>query len=76
MLLKVERSVEICGSIDIVGGGGLARGRLIYQALVPGSVIFIDEGRVNSREIYEKGSGIGKEIGYGTIIPVELKVIS
>jgi len=75
---EIGRSVEIYGSVDIVGVGySLARKRRkpIYQALTPGSVIFINEGSINSKEIYEKGLGIGKEIGYGTIIPVELKVL-
>jgi len=74
--IEIGQNVEIYGNVDIVGVGySLARERRkpIYQALVPGSVIFINEGKVNSREIYEKGLGIGKEIGYGTIIPVELK---
>jgi CRISPR-associated protein Cmr3 len=71
----VKQEVEIYGSIDIIGAGySLARKRRkpIYQVLLPGSMIFI-KGRINSREIYNRGLGFAKELGYGTVIPVLLK---
>lgn len=44
----------------------------IYQALVPGSLIFLGEEK-NGGELYRNGLGFAKEIGYGTVIPLYLK---
>jgi CRISPR-associated protein Cmr3 len=72
---ELKRDIKIYGSVDIIGTGySLARKRRkpIYQALVPGSIIFV-KGEINSKEVYEKGLGVAKELGYGTVIPVLLR---
>jgi CRISPR/Cas system endoribonuclease Cas6 (RAMP superfamily) len=32
-------------------------------------VIFLERG-VEGREVYEKGIGVGRELGFGSVIPV------
>jgi len=47
----------------------------IYNSLKPGSIIFIEGEDFNLSDIYwEKGLGEATEIGYGTLLPVPLKV--
>jgi len=47
----------------------------IYSSLKPGSIIFIEGEDFNLSDIYwEKGLGEATEIGYGTLLPVPLKV--
>ncbi|RSN68517.1 hypothetical protein D9Q81_05940 [Candidatus Korarchaeum cryptofilum] len=63
---------EVYGKIDLLGTGYSEirkRRKPIYQALLPGSVIFLERG-VEGREVYEKGIGVGRELGFGSVIPV------
>jgi CRISPR-associated protein Cmr3 len=64
--------MEICGKIGLLGAGysNVRRKRKpIYQALLPGSVILLEKN-IEGRKIYEEGVGIGKELGFGSVIPV------
>ncbi|MCC6019126.1 MAG: hypothetical protein LM601_08845 [Candidatus Verstraetearchaeota archaeon] len=65
--------IKIYGKIEILGAGYSEvrkKRKPIYQALVPGSVISLERS-VEGRRIYEEGIGIGKELGFGSVIPVE-----
>jgi CRISPR-associated protein Cmr3 len=65
---------EIYGKVDLFGAGFSLlneRRKPIYQALVPGSLIFLEEN-INGQDIYKKGLGYGKEIGYGTILAISV----
>jgi CRISPR-associated protein Cmr3 len=65
--------MEICGKIGLLGAGYSnvrRRRKPIYQALLPGSVILLEKN-IEGRKIYEEGVGIGKELGFGSVIPVE-----
>jgi CRISPR-associated protein Cmr3 len=72
ILRKEIGEAEVYGKIDLLGTGYSEirkRRKPIYQALLPGSVIFLERG-VGGREIYEKGIGVGRELGFGSVIPV------
>jgi CRISPR-associated protein Cmr3 len=65
-------SVKVFGKIDLLGAGYSEvkrRRKPIYQALLPGSVIILEKG-VDGSRIYEEGIGVGKELGFGSVIPV------
>ncbi|RSN77161.1 hypothetical protein [Candidatus Methanodesulfokora washburnensis] len=65
-------SVEVFGKIDLLGAGYSEvkrRRKPIYQALLPGSVIILEKS-VDGSRIYEEGIGVGKELGFGSVIPV------
>jgi len=44
----------------------------IYQALIPGSLIFLSNEK-DGRELYRGGLGFAKEMGYGTVMPLYVK---
>jgi len=72
MLREEIGEAEVFGKVDLLGAGYSEirrRRKPIYQALLPGSVISLKEG-VGGREIYEKGIGIGRELGFGSVIPI------
>jgi CRISPR-associated protein Cmr3 len=65
--------IKIYGKIEILGTGYSEvreKRKPIYQALLPGSVISLERS-VEGRRIYEEGVGVGKELGFGSVIPVE-----
>jgi CRISPR-associated protein Cmr3 len=65
--------IKIYGKIEILGAGYSEvrkKRKPIYQALLPGSVISLERS-VEGRRIYEEGIGVGKELGFGSVIPVE-----
>jgi CRISPR-associated protein Cmr3 len=65
-------SVKVFGKVDLLGAGYSEvkrRRKPIYQALLPGSVIILEKG-VDGSRIYEEGIGAGKELGFGSVIPV------
>jgi len=65
--------IKIYGKIEILSAGYSEvrkKRKPIYQALLPGSVISLERS-VEGRRIYEKGVGVGKELGFGSVIPVE-----
>jgi len=67
------KKIKIYGRIGLLGAGySEVKGKRkpIYQALLPGSVIILDEKVGNTGRIYEEGIGIGREIGFGTVLPV------
>lgn len=67
------KNVKIYGRVGLLGAGYSEirrRRKPIYQALLPGSVIILDREIGDSRKIYEEGIGIGREIGFGTVLPV------
>jgi CRISPR-associated protein Cmr3 len=65
--------IKVYGKIEILGVGYSEmkkKRKPIYQALIPGSVISLGKS-VEGRKIYEEGIGVGKELGFGSVIPVE-----
>jgi len=76
-IIKSELSteIEIYGKVTLLGAGYSLlnkKRKPIYQALIPGSLIFLSTEK-NGRELYRSGLGFAKEIGYGTVIPLNLK---
>jgi CRISPR-associated protein Cmr3 len=72
--LREVGEVRVYGRIETLGAGysEIRRKRKpIYQALLPGSVISLEKS-IKGRKIYEEGIGVGKEIGFGSVIPVEV----
>jgi len=72
MLREEIGEAKVYGKVDLLGAGYSEvrkRRKPIYQALLPGSVIFLEKG-VKGREIYERGIGIGRELGFGSVIPI------
>jgi len=68
-----KKIIEIYGEVRLLGAGySLLRDRRkpIYQALVPGSLIFL-ENSIDLQSIYNN-LGYGKDIGYGTVLPLKL----
>ena len=65
--------IKVYGKIEILGAGYSEikkKRKPIYQALVPGSVISLEKS-LEGRKIYEEGIGVGKGLGFGSVIPVE-----
>jgi CRISPR type III-B/RAMP module-associated protein Cmr3 len=65
------------GESELLSAGFELEGKRkpIYSSLKPGSIIFIEERSLNLSDIYwGKGLGEATEIGYGTLLPVPLKV--
>jgi len=72
---EIDTNVKIYGKVNLLGAGYSLlnnKRKPIYQALVPGSLIFLGEEK-NGGELYRNGLGFAKEIGYGTVIPLYLK---
>jgi len=72
---EIEANIEeIYGHVRLLGTGyslNKEKRKPIYASLVPGSIIVL-KSDINSEEIYKKGIGIAKELGYGSLIPVKL----
>jgi len=65
--------VKVCGKIGLLGAGYSEvrrRRKPIYQALLPGSIIVLEK-EVKGFKIYEEGIGIGRQLGFGSVIPIE-----
>jgi len=76
-IIKSELSteIEIYGKVTLLGAGYSLlnkKRKPIYQALIPGSLILLSTEK-NGWELYRSGLGFAKEIGYGTVIPLNLK---
>jgi CRISPR type III-B/RAMP module-associated protein Cmr3 len=69
--------LEVYGESELLSAGFELEGKRkpIYSSLKPGSIIFIEGKDLNLSDIYwGKGLGEASEIGYGTLLPVPLKV--
>ncbi|MGC9020969.1 MAG: hypothetical protein ACP5KE_07165 [Candidatus Methanodesulfokora sp.] len=67
------KDIKVYGRIGLLGAGYSEvkrRRKPIYQALLPGSVIILGEEVGNAMKIYEEGIGVGREIGFGTVLPI------
>jgi CRISPR-associated protein Cmr3 len=72
---ELSTEIEVYGKVTLLGAGYSLlnkKRKPIYQALIPGSLIFLSTEK-NGWELYRSGLGFAKEIGYGTVIPLNLK---
>jgi CRISPR-associated protein Cmr3 len=70
--LREAGDIKVYGKIEILGAGYSEvrkKRKPIYQALIPGSIIVLEKS-VDGRRIYEEGIGIGRELGFGSVIPI------
>ncbi|RSN77151.1 type III-B CRISPR module-associated Cmr3 family protein [Candidatus Methanodesulfokora washburnensis] len=72
--LKEAGEIKVYGKVELLGAGYSEirrRRKPIYQALLPGSVISLEKS-IEGGKIYEEGIGIGREMGFGSVIPIKV----